>query len=166
MRLLHNIGPRVNSNYNTIEEILADNESLTFDGVYLNVYEHREQLRGKDVTLFVMGAYVGKDNSFDTGMPLEKFCTWEQIEEMVRDYGFKLGWHTWSHPDLTKCSDEQLLHEVTPPSGFPRNSIGYPYGSFDRRVIDAVKAAGFKEGISVTHGDDSRYQRLRKYLNW
>lgn len=162
MLLLHNIGPiKHNSNYNTIEEILATDEPLSFDGVYMNVYDHWEQLKGRDITLFVMGFYVGGDNSFDTGMPFERFCTWNEIFKMQED-GAKIGWHSWTHKDLTKLSDEELEREVTPP--FPMELFAYPYGRFDERVIKAVKKAGFKEALGVTEGDNSQFQKLRKYL--
>jgi len=164
MKLLHNIGPRLNSNYNTPEEVAACEEPLSFDGIYLNVYTHRQLLAGKTGMLFVMGDYVGGDNSFDHGMPPENYCTWEQIHEIASVSGFEIGWHTWSHPDLTTVSDEQLRAEVTPP--FPLKTFAYPYGRFDGRVIEAVMAAGFREAWSVDQGDDSLFQRRRSYLNW
>lgn len=160
--LLHNIGElKHNSNYNRPEEVKNAEGLLTFDGVYRNVYENRNLLEGKEVILFVMGNYVGKDNSFDAGQPLEKLCDWNEIMELVYR-GTKLGWHSWSHRDLTTLSNDELLLEVTPP--FPMDYFAYPYGKFDWRVIEAVKDAGYKEAFSVTEGDDSQFQRLRRYL--
>lgn len=162
VRLLHNIGSLHHESYNTPEEIQNCTDILTFDGIYSNVYEHKDLLRGKDVILFVMGDCVGKDNSFDDGAPqLETYCTWKEVEELVA-MGCKLGWHTWSHPDLTTISEEQLIHEVTPP--FPMDYFAYPYGKFNDNVIKAVKEAGFKEAFSVIEGDNSQFQRLRPYL--
>ncbi len=153
----------MNGNYNTREEILACSDPLSFDGIYLNVWENRDVLVGKDVTLYVMGGYVGKDNSFDKPMPLEKYCDWNQIMDLVVNYGCKLGWHTWTHPDLTKLQTfEEILKEVTPP--FPMESFAYPYGYFNDKVIDAVKCAGFKNAVVVFNGDDSPYQKLRKMI--
>jgi hypothetical protein len=162
--LLHNVttGAKVNSNYNTREEILAARGPLTFDGIYRNVYENRDLLEGKDVTLFVMGSYVGKDNAFDVGMPLERLCDWNEIMELVTDFGCKLGWHTWTHPDLTKVSPEVLKREVTPP--FPMERFAYPYGRYNAAVIAAVRAAGFSDAWSVTQGNDTPFQRRRRYL--
>lgn len=152
----------MNGNYNTREEILACSDPLSFDGIYLNVWENRDVLKGKDVILYVMGNYVGKDNSFDKPMPLEKYCDWNQIMDLVVNYGCKLGWHTWSHPDLRTLSDEELAREVKPP--FPMESFAYPYGYFDERVIKAVKAAGFKEAVVVFRGDNSPFQKLRTMI--
>jgi len=164
MKLLHNIGRRINSNYNTRKEIERCAEPLGFDGVYHNVYLNQDVLEGKDVTLFVMGDYVGKDNSFDVGMPREEYCTWEQIEELVHLHKCKLGWHTWSHRDLTKLSREEVIREVRPP--FPMKYFTYPYGAISPMVVDCVRDAGFEKAWSVHQGDGSTFQLNRTYLNW
>lgn len=163
MYLLHNIGSiKHNSNYNTIEEILASEGPLSFDGVYKNVYEHRHQLVGKDITLFVTGDYVGKDNSFDVGQRLEKFCDWNEIIEIVKVTKAKLGWHSWSHRDLTKLTQDEIRKEVTPP--FMMAFFAYPYGKFNENVLNAVEDYGYWDAYSVTQGNGSQYQLTRKYL--
>lgn len=160
--ILHNVGNIKNPNYNTFEDIINSKGVLTFDGVYRNVYNNKELLKHRDVILFVMGNYVGKDNSFDTKMPLEKICDWNEIMEMV-DQGAELGWHTRSHRDLRKLSDEELIREVTPP--FPMKYFAYPYGRVDKRVEEAVKKAGYEYAYCAgKYGDDSQYQLKRKYL--
>ena len=109
-----------------------------------------------------MGDYVGKTNKFDIGQPLERYCDWNQIMELVEIYNCRLGWHSWSHRDLTTLSEQEILKEVIPP--IPMDVFAYPYGKFNDKVIEAVKIAGFKEAYSVTEGDGSEYQRLRAYL--
>lgn len=162
-RILHNIGDRKNSNYNTLAEIHECQDFLTFDGVYENVFHNRSILAGRKAILFIAGDYVGKDNRFDAPMPLEKYCTWEQLA-YLKACGFELGWHSWSHRDLTTLETGEIIKEVTPP--FPMRTFAYPYGKFDDRVLEAVKKAGFQEAYSVFQGDGSEFQRLRKYLNW
>ena len=168
MKLLHNLKriddprPQVRSNYNAPEEIEDIKEPISFDGIYYNVYENRELLKGKDVILFVMGDWVGLDNStLDPEFPVEDYCTWDEIMEMAKD-GAKIGWHTWSHPDLTKLSYEEILKEVTPP--FPMDYFAYPYGKYNADVIRAVKEAGFKKAWSVTQGNDNDFTLRRDYL--
>lgn len=162
--LLHNIGAKVNENYNTIEEILATslNETLTFDGVYRNVFENRHLLKGRNIILFVTGAYVGKDNSFDAPMPLEQFCTWDEIMQIATETGASIGWHTWTHRDLTTLSEEEIRKELTPP--FPMDFVAYPYGKFDDRVLRIAQEFGYTFGYSVHQGDDSQFQKKRSYL--
>mgnify|MGYP003656598770 CR=1 FL=1 len=98
MQLIHNIGPEKHPNYNTREQILKCNKPLGFDGIYLNVYENQDVLEGKSGIMFVMGDYLGKDNSFDLpNVPkLERYCTMEQVKELCEKYDFEIGWHTWS----------------------------------------------------------------------
>ena len=164
MHLLHNIGPRHNSNYNTPEEIAASKGILSFDGIYKNVYDNHTVLKDREVFLFVMGCYVGKDNSFEPEMPLEQYCTWDQIMELCHKYRCKLGWHTWTHKNLKWLSDDEIIKEITPP--IPMKYLAYPYGDVDERVADLVAQAGYEEAWSVVQGDGSQFQRKRSYLNW
>lgn len=161
--VLHNVGVMANNpNYNTKEQI-SKVDYLTFDGIYKNVWENREILKGKQFILFITGAYIGKDNVFDRGkMPFEEMCNWNQIMDLVM-MGGKLGWHTWTHPNLTRIRDENILRkEITPP--FPMDYFAYPYGKFSQKAIEIVKDVGFKYAFSVRRGDGSRYQLKRKYL--
>jgi len=163
VRILHNIGPRVNENYTPHDAVAGCSDRLTFDGVMLNVWQNRELLRGRSGTiLFPIGNYIGGNNTFDAPMPFERFCDWNQIMQLVTDYGCELGWHTWSHPDLRQLDDVALRREVTPP--FPMRHFSYPYGAFDERVINAVIEAGYLEAWAVGVGTDGVWQRLRSYL--
>lgn len=151
-------------NYNTREEIAGADGLLTFDGVYQNVYENSDLLIARTVILFIVGNYIGSDNSFDKGMPPEKFCTWQQLEALGGlERMCEIGWHTWSHRDLRTLSDEELEKELTPP--WPMRYLAYPYGRFDDRVIKAVKKAGFEAAFAAgKYGDGSQFQIMRKYL--
>lgn len=165
MLILHNIGPKWNANYNTPEEVEKTNDRLSFDGVYQNVWLHRELLRkprrGKTI-LFVMGKYVGGDNSFDAPMPPETYCDWNQIMDLVINYNCELGWHTWTHPNLTLLTDERLIQEITPP--VPMKHFAYPYGNLNGRVVSAVSKAGYEDAWSVGEGNGLVFQRHRRYL--
>ena len=170
MRLLHNIGDVDHSNYNTREQVLNCNEPLGFDGIYLNVYENQDILKNKTGVFFVMGNFMGGDNSFDLEYvpKLEKYCSWEQVEEMSSKYNFKIGWHTWNHPDLTKLSEEDIMKEITPP--YPMDFFAYPYGNYNDLVIKCVKKAGFSFAWSVIQGSvdkneiDYNYKIYRNYI--
>jgi len=164
MRLVHNIGDTQHSNYNTRSEILACDEPLGFDGVYLNVYENQDTLEDKTGVFFVMGNYMGKDNEFDLmhAPNLEEYCTWKQINEMVDKYDFDIGWHTYSHPDLTTLTKEEIMLEITPP--FPMKYFAYPYGKYNKLVIECVEEAGYEKAWSVTQGDEEPYTLRRDYI--
>jgi len=166
--LLHNIGekkfnnPVIDSNYNSIEQIKNYKKTLTFDGIYENVYHNREILKDRKSIFFVMGNYIGGDNKFDLGMPYEKYCTWQQIEDLASNYDVEIGWHTWSHRDLTTLTTKEIFEECRSP--FPTEVFAYPYGKFDIRCIDVLKELGYKKAFSVDIGDNSDYQILREYI--
>lgn len=170
MRLLHNIGNIRHSNYHTREQVLNSNEPLGFDGIYLNVYENKDILKDKTGIFFVMGNFIGGDNYFDLQYvpKLEKYCTWEQINEMCDEYDFEIGWHTWSHPDLTLLKKDEIIKEITPP--FPMKYFAYPYGKFNDLAIECVKEMGYEKAWSVTQGSrnsedkDHNYKIYRPYL--
>jgi peptidoglycan/xylan/chitin deacetylase (PgdA/CDA1 family) len=117
-----------------------------------------------------MGDYIGKDNSFDlANVPkLEQYCTWDEIIHMTKLFDFKIGWHTWSHPDLTTLSESDIIKEITPP--FAMDYFAYPYGRFNDKVVELVKKVGYKMAYSVTQGtmdlnDPNYYYKIyRRYL--
>jgi peptidoglycan/xylan/chitin deacetylase (PgdA/CDA1 family) len=169
--LAHNIGDIVHPNYHTRQQIIDCPYPIGFDGVYKNVYDNQDVLDGKSGIFFVMGDYVGKDNSFEypKEVPaIEQYCTWEQIQEMCDKYDFKMGWHTWSHPDLTAITRHEMVKEIAPP--FPMDYFAYPYGRYNQVVLECVQQAGFKQAWSVNQGsmneNESNYlfKQCRIYL--
>jgi len=64
--------------------------------------------------------------------------------------GMEIGSHTMTHPDLTKLDDTKLKWELEASKLFledyvqrPMRTFCYPFGYFNRRVRDAVAAAGY-----------------------
>src|SRR4051812_1185639 len=113
MKVLHQIGPRsLGGNFNELSEILAHNGPISFDGVYMSVYENYKALKGKDVTFFFSGKYLGGDNSFDVGQPLSYFCTWGQIREMSEYLDAKVGYHGWAHLRCPELTDDEIRAEL------------------------------------------------------
>lgn len=169
VRLLHNVGYTPNNeNYNTPAEInaaIAKGDRLTFDGVYSNVIAYAREIDWascKEPPILFVSGFQGGGNDFDRKMPREFFATWDLIINFASQHYVELGWHTLSHPNLTKEGDQSLLDEIVPP--FPMKYFAYPYGAHDNRVRNVVKAAGYVEAFAVGQGDDSPYQRLREYL--
>ena len=170
MRLAHNIGTEEHSNYHTREQILACEEPIGFDGVYRNVYENQDVLQNKSGIMFVMGNFMGKDNEFDLEhVPkLEQYCTLSEVKQLCALYDFQIGWHTWSHRALTTLSDREIIQEITAP--FPTKLLRYPHGTYDDRVVELVKQAGYEKAYSVTQGvqnelaHDAQYKIYSDYV--
>lgn len=172
MKLAHNIGTTIHPNYNTREQILACNDPIGFDGIYKNVYHNQDVLVGKTGIMFIMGDFVGGDNFFDLpNVPrIEEYCTYEEVWELCDKYQFEMGWHTWSHRDLTKLSREEIIEEITPPMGLNIKYLAYPYGTFNDLVIECTKEVGYEKAYSVTQGStdpndpDYNFKIFRDYI--
>lgn len=173
MKLLHNVGTFKHSNYNTREQVAACREQLSFDGVYLNVWQNRDLLLGREqpTILFVMWNYIGKDNTFDAipnKLPIEEYCDIWQLVELVNDYNCEIASHSWTHRDLTKLSDHEVREELKLPHigvfEFPMRYFAYPYGDVDDRVARLTKEAGYQDAWSVNQGNGGPFQRNRTYL--
>lgn len=74
-----------------------------------------------------------------------------EIREIAKDY--EIGGHTVNHPqDLKKLSDPDLTFEIESNKAYLEKIIGreitkfcYPRGRYDKRVMRAVKDAGYEE---------------------
>jgi peptidoglycan/xylan/chitin deacetylase (PgdA/CDA1 family) len=163
MRLAHNIGNEAHSNYHTREAILACQEPIGFDGVYRNVYENQDILEHKSGIMFVMGNFMGGNNQFDLEhVPkLEAYCTLSEVKQLCGLYEFEIGWHTWSHRDLTTLSDREVIQEITSP--FQTKYLRYPYGNYDDRVVELVKQAGYEKAYSATQGVRNEFAHDAQY---
>jgi peptidoglycan/xylan/chitin deacetylase (PgdA/CDA1 family) len=73
--------------------------------------------------------------------------------------GWQIDAHTLTHPDLTSLDDRELAHEVAGSRrelrrlfGVPVDFFCYPGGSYDARVIAAVRRAGFLGATTTIDG--------------
>nr|WP_307210591.1 delta-lactam-biosynthetic de-N-acetylase [Paenibacillus harenae] len=135
---------------------------LTFDNGYENGFTPKilDVLRDKKTpaAFFVTGHYI-KDQP-------------ELLKRMVTE-GHIIGNHSWSHPDMTTLSDEQIKTELNKVSGQVREVTGQkemiylrpPRGIFSERVLAVSKQVGYTNVFwSVAYKDwDVNAQRGRDY---
>ncbi len=135
---------------------------LTFDNGYENGYTPRilDILRDKKTpaTFFVTGHYI-KDQP-------------ELLKRMASE-GHIIGNHSWSHPDMTTLSDEQIKSELDKVNVQVRELTGQkemiylrpPRGIFSERVLAVSKQVGYTNVFwSVAYKDwDVNAQRGRDY---
>ncbi|MFF5446869.1 polysaccharide deacetylase family protein [Streptomyces sp. NPDC012888] len=134
---------------------------LTFDDGYADFLTHALPLLqgyGCSATLFVLPGRLGVDNVWDPLGPRKALLTAEGVRE-VAAAGQEIGSHGLVHQHLTACPDDvlaqelrgsrELLHELTGtlPEGFC-----YPYGTVDRRVLAATRAAGYSYACAIAPG--------------
>ena len=67
----------------------------------------------------------------------------------------RIGFHTVRHDPLTRLDDEQLARaladgraELAEVAGHPVNTIAYPHGRFDSRVVAAARESDFAIGLT------------------
>jgi len=110
------------------------------DGPYVFETELLDTLQSKGVkaTFFVNGNNWGCIYDFA-----------DQLNRIIND-GHQLAAHTWSHPDLTTVSDDEIRYQVTQLEGALRKITGkvpryfrLPFGSGDARVLGILGELGY-----------------------
>jgi peptidoglycan/xylan/chitin deacetylase (PgdA/CDA1 family) len=112
--------------------------------------------------LFVVPQYMGYGAYLD----------WPMLEELAAA-GFAVGAHGYDHSDLRKAPDSDLPRQIVQSRavleerlGITVDSFCYPYGSYDRRTLDALAAAGYTTAFTLNpsayqpYGDPYRLNRL------
>ena len=98
----------------------------------------------------------------------------EEVQTVAKLPFVTIGGHTYTHPILTNCTDEELDYELVDAGKTLREWIGtdirvmaYPNGDFNDEVFAVCKVAGFEmafttqEGkyIDIRHADPMRLPR-------
>ncbi len=148
---------------------------LTFDDGYAGVLLRALPLlsaHGFTATVFVVSGKLGGVNDWDEERPGEDLLTADGVRALAAA-GIEIGSHGATHRALTGLDDGALAAEVAGSraaleavTGVPVVSFCYPYGNFDDRVVEAVRAAGYRAatvirgGISPDLSDPFRLKRI------
>lgn len=157
----------VNSGFQTVsinDYILKKNIGekkviITFDDACASVFQHALPILNKynfKATIFAITQFVGAPNRWDyfqkKGL---RHCSWEELR-ILASKGWEVGSHTVSHPNLRNLSEAQLWEEIKASKDIlednlqiPINLISYPFGKFDKRVINMVAKAGYSGGCTL-----------------
>ena len=154
--------------------------AVTFDDAYRSVHRLARPILekfGLPATLFVPTRYIGQEEPMAwpgidewLGGPHEAELmpmSWEEAREL-HDAGWEIGSHTVTHPELTTVSDEQLEDELSGSRaaceeqiGAPCESIAFPYGDHDDRVVTATARAGYLTAATLPSKMPGSEQPLR-----
>ena len=133
---------------------------LTFDDGYRSFYDNVFPILKKysiKVDQFVITQAVGAS----------AYLTWDEIKEMDATGLVEWGGHTRHHPDLTTLSNQAMIDEITGSKsdleehlGRPITWFAYPYGSYNEKIVQTVKNAGFIGAVSTIYGSGQSMQQV------
>ncbi|QID16660.1 polysaccharide deacetylase family protein [Nitrogeniibacter mangrovi] len=128
--------------------------ALTFDDGYENFYEYAWpvlQRHGFPAMVYLIADLLGKPSYWfaSDGRDTPLLMSPERIRQL-RAEGVDFGSHSASHAKLATLETPAIHEEVTRSKAILEDVLGeavnhfcYPFGSHDRRAVDAVAAAGY-----------------------
>lgn len=148
---------------------------ITFDDGYVDNLAAWEELqkRGMHATWFLVSGSLGKNPDWPSdGRPAGRLLNREELRAM-RASGMEIGSHTAHHVRLTDADDSLLRAELSESKttledalGHEITSFAYPYGAWDERCVNQVRAAGYRAacttrtGWALRDGDSCLLRRL------
>jgi peptidoglycan/xylan/chitin deacetylase (PgdA/CDA1 family) len=96
------------------------------------------------------------EQASDVSIPRHQMMNWNEVKQL-HGSGFTIGSHTHTHPMLAHLQDADEIEKELATSYFkikeeldyPPETISYPIGSYDERVMDSSKKVGYKWGLAV-----------------
>lgn len=142
---------------------------VTFDDAFVNAMEPIRWLvgLGGKVTLYVVAAEPGHNHwdEHDRAIPRLPRMGWDQLRALAAG-GVEIGSHTVSHPHLPRLDDGALREELRGSRAIlqrqldaPVESLAYPYGEYDGRVVRAAADAGYRLACTMDYCYVSRRSR-------
>jgi peptidoglycan/xylan/chitin deacetylase (PgdA/CDA1 family) len=132
--------------------------ALTFDDAYADFHAVALPLLaryGLTATLFVPTAYVGGRSGWMRNEDGRAILSWPALAE-IAGCGIEIGAHSHTHPELDRLPPGETAVEAGRSKalledglGQPVRSFAYPYGHYDRRVRNAVAAAGYSGACTM-----------------
>src|SRR5262249_49811893 len=132
-------------------ELPASAVVITFDDGWQDQYDVAFPILQKHhftATFFVYTNAIGNGSAF---------MTWDELREL-QHAGMTIGAHSRTHPRLIE-PNVSLENEIDGSRDDIERQLGvspelfaYPYGLWDRRVVAAVRAAGFRAARSMADG--------------
>ncbi len=113
----------------------------------------------------------------DVPLPANKMMSWNDIRQLDQE-GFIIGSHSHTHPLLASLEGEEEIsaelkvsaQKIKQETGKWPQTISYPVGSYDERVVRLSKETGYQYGLAVGQtfyntDKDSRFEIPRAELH-
>lgn len=134
---------------------------LTFDDGYTDFIDHALPLLHRydfDATVFVLPGRLAGDNAWDPLGPRKPLLDAAGIRRIAAE-GMEVASHGLTHVDLTRADDRLLWQETSGSRVALSDLVGrevegfcYPYGTVDPRVVESVRAAGYRYACAISPG--------------
>jgi len=137
---------------------------ISFDDGYADFFTHAYPILkrfGFTATVFLVSDYIGKRSEWEglKECEISPLLTRENIYRMLAD-GFHFGSHGRSHKKLTILPGEEARTEIEKSKEDletllqrPVRSFSYPYGDFNKKVVEIAERAGFSAARTVRSGN-------------
>jgi peptidoglycan/xylan/chitin deacetylase (PgdA/CDA1 family) len=149
--------------------------AITFDDGLANLQTIALPLMqelGVTATVYVPSGLIGKPYPWaqpEAGLQIMG----EDGVRAMADAGIEIGAHTVSHPDLSRCSYDESMREMTESrealeqlTGGPVTTFAYPFARYSAAAERAAKDAGFAAAVSYSmlSSGDSVYALPRELV--
>lgn len=137
--------------------------AVTFDDGYACVGDVAAPILAKygfPATVFVVSGAAGGANRWDqvSGRPVLPLMGWDRLRELTAG-GWEPAGHTCTHPHLNDLEDAEALREIAAGKTAvetelqtPLQTFCYPFGHFNSRTPDLVRATGFTGACTTRSG--------------
>jgi peptidoglycan/xylan/chitin deacetylase (PgdA/CDA1 family) len=140
--------------------------ALTFDDGYMDTFELAVPVLrrlGFSATMFIVAGLVGRRSLWDAG----KCCTaplmdWPHLQQLL-DWGFALGSHTLTHPELSALPLDDARHEIVASRARLERQLDraittfcYPFGEWNESTYRLVRAAGYRAACNDSWRNEHR----------
>ena len=131
--------------------------AITLDDGYLDNYRHAFPIlkeSGFPAAFFVTTEDVGK----------EGFMTWDMLREMAAVPGIEIGSHMLEHKPLSDISEKEAWTSLVASKKILEEKLGreikavsYPCGSFNEKIVEMARGAGYAYGCAASHVHDPKF---------
>jgi len=135
--------------------------SINFDDGFYSVYKNAYPLLKKYNFPFTLGLIAGylKDRKIKNENDY-RYLTISEIKEMLENLDIEIASHSLTHRYLTKLSDNEIEREIKESKERLEGIFGreivtfiYPYGKYDKRVINLLINNGYLQARATSFGE-------------